>query len=874
MAWLVTGAIAALACGANQPQEQLIAQRADALEVAAPIIGTDPPAAIQYNTGGYLSVATDGDNSMVVFYDGGEIRGMRYAADGTLLDLDEWVRLGRNDDETGAHAYTDVAYGNGVYMALFSDSTEGQRGIYVQAVDVDGELLSVPVRVGPDAYYGSVVFNGTDFTVAWSNGDVGLARVGLDAEIVTGTETYVTTSGGTNRPVLAMGSETGLVAYEAEVDGTRLVYAARFDADANVLDPEGTAISSATTSSVSVSAAAGNDEFVVAWTASSDAAVYGTVVGFDGGITSLEFPISRSPGTVGGSTVGFDGTNYLVAWQDSRDSGIYGTRLSSDGTNLDTSDVPIAAPSRVSQSWDIDVVYGDGRYSLAFLGEGVEGRFIDDSLSELDPGALQLSALPSAQNIPSSAYNGQSYVLGWSDERDQRAYQFRAGRIDDAGNRLDPDGISVSPLGEQVGNVSVAAAGDTTFFSWQVWGDEPTLYKRTLDGDGNLSEALAWHVGQSGGTVRSNGDSFLALYSAGDNGVGNDNEIWGQWFDTAGNLSGDPALLVTISRPRYGLWTWGNEYLLAYSGQEADGTPITGSVLTLDGGGQVTAEYEPVVEGMLTASAGASDTHILFTWQDDSDVLWGRILTKGGSFGEPFVVSDQITADTAAIAWNGSTFVTVWPEERTAMWTRNVSPDGGLSEPEQIFTGDYGWVRLTPGPEGQMLLSYVRWLEWSRSRRIESRIVGTLGEGVIVDPVNSGTSTLDPAETPAVPVQDVDSDPMGEDPEEASADPTPAEPPSAADERTSEPEAEPLDPRSEPMADPGSDVETAPADMGEASDPNNDGASSSGGGSDGCSVGAAGDHSKSPTWFLLLLALLALCKRRDGQSLDACSPAT
>ncbi len=881
LAWSVSGATLALltqACGVGDAPETDIAQRRDALEVAAAVIGTDPPVASQYSTGGYLSVATDGDTAMVVFYDGGEIRGMRYDTEGTLLDLEEWLPLGRNDDDAGTHAYTDLAYGDGVYLALYSDSTEGERGIYVQAVSVDGTILSKPVLVGPDGFYGSVAYNGDDFTVAWSNGDVGLARVGLDGQVVAGSEIYVTDSGGTNRPILAMAGDVGLVAFEAEVDGVRRVYAARFDAEGKVLDPGGMLVSDATTSSVDVSAAATDDEFLVIWTAGSSEGVYGSIVSVSGIVTEMEFPVSRSTGTVGGSSVAFDGSNYLVAWQDSRDGGIWGTRLAPGGMSVDPEDVSLEAPARASQSWDIDLAWGGDRYALAFVGDGVEGRFVDDELNVLAPNALQLSALPSAQNIPSSAYNGETYVLGWSDERDQDAYQFRAGRIDDAGNRLDPDGLSVSPVGERVGGVAVASTGESTLLSWYAWGDEPAAYKRVLDADGNLSEPEVWLSGRTGGGVlSSNGDSYLSLYSAGDNGVGNDNEIWGQWFDAAGELSGEPRLLVTISRPRSGLWSFGNEHLLAYSGQEAGGEPITGSVLTFDSEGMVTGEYEPVVEGMLSASGGASDEHFLFTWQDDSDALWGRILTKGEGFGEPFMVSDQVTADTAAVAWDGSTFVVVWPEEREAMWTRNIGADGAMSEPERLFSGDYGWVRLTPGPEGQMLLTYVRWLEWARSRRIESRLVGALGDGVAPLPGEPDAPVTDPPGG----VVDEPADTAG-GPADAPSQPEDATTGLSDTEDPDQP-ATGLDDSVTPSSGVGASsgttagsapVKTDDAVDGIASQPSEMGASGeqgatstdSGGSSGLCSVRAPGHRSSVSLWCLALLGVAA-CRRRRGMPL-------
>jgi hypothetical protein len=174
---------------------------------------------------------------------------------------------------------------------------------------------------------------------------------------------------------------------------------------------------------------------------------------------------------------------------------------------------------------------------------------------------------------------------------------------------------------------------------------------------------------------------------------------------------------------------------LAYSGQEIGGTPIAGSVLTLSAAGAVTAEYAPFMEGILEASAGGNSEQMLVSWQDaTTQGLWGQLLSKADGWGESFVLTEQVTEGTPAICWDGAEFVVVWGEERTALWSRSVSPDGSLSEAERLFVGDYGWPHLTAGAEGRMLLSYVRWLESSRSRRIESRLVGVPGDDVDVLP--------------------------------------------------------------------------------------------------------------------------------------------
>ena len=102
---------------------------------------------LQYSTGSYLSLAQDGGNHLVVFYDGGRIRGMRYDDAGNQRDLDAWIPLGRNDDSAGSQAYTDLAFGGGVYLAVYSDSSTDLPGMFAQAVAPDGSLASAPTRL-------------------------------------------------------------------------------------------------------------------------------------------------------------------------------------------------------------------------------------------------------------------------------------------------------------------------------------------------------------------------------------------------------------------------------------------------------------------------------------------------------------------------------------------------------------------------------------------------------------------------------------------------------------------------------------------------------------------------------------------------------
>ncbi len=772
VSWLALGiaASALVGCGEAERKGVALGTVAQALTVSAEVIGTDPPVPFQYSTGAYLGVANDGTNSAVVFYDGGRIRGVRYDEFGTVLDMDEWIRLGEDGDGAPNQAYADVAYGGGIFLAVYDDFSD-QGGVYAQGFRSDGTLVSEPVLVAQGGYYGSVVFNGTDFTVTWCDGDLGLARVALDGAVVPGSKTTVTTGSTTNRSSLAMVGDVGVAVFEQAVGDVRRVYAARFDAAGQVLDPGGILISGETTSSVDVSVAAGGAEFLAVWSESVNGAILGSIIGTDGEVRASEFAISRSPATARAPAVAYDGSQYLVVWSDDRDTepGIYGTRLRADGSSVDAADVALGTGSRVYQAWDIDLSWGNDRYSLAYVGDGIVGRFLSSDLTVLEPGALELTPVPNAQILFSSVWDGSQYVLGYSDERagdDLGVDQLRSVRIDDAGNNLTPDGIILADGPEQTTGVSMASNGQTTLITW--WNYEANSgYRRTLDPSGALSAPVTWAAGaeMSYGTS-SNGENFVALYSAGDNGVGNDNEIWSQLFDAAGAPDGSPTQLVTVSRPRWTMEPLGSEYVVAYSGQEIDGTSIDGAVLVLAADGTVADEFEPVVGGIVTTSASGNGQQMLFSWKDGAtEALMGRILDRGEGWGEAFRLADPAVEGAAAIAWDGAAFVVVWAADRTAMWSRTVSPDGSLGAAEPLFLGDYGWPTLTAGPEGQMLLSYVRWLESSRSRRVESRLVGDIGDAVAVAHIGAdsigdgGSPSVEPVEPD--PAADGGADPVG-----------------------------------------------------------------------------------------------------------------
>lgn len=739
----LTFLVGVAACTVDQP-ESGVRTRSLPLTVSDAPIGTGAVQRMPYNTGDYMSVAGSGDQHLSVFYDGGRVRGVRFDSEGTVLDLDPWLPLGRNDSQEGTQAYTDVTFGGGVYLVLYSDGQEAADGVYAQVVTPEGTLQNEPQLVHPGSWYGAAVFNGTDFTVAYMGDGLGLTRVALDGTVLEETTTQVSSEPATNRPVLAMGADTGLVVFEQAIgDAERKVYAARFTPEGGVLDPGGVQISSTTTSSIDVSVATNGSEFLAVWGGSA-ARIYGSLIGADGDVSRQEFPISADGVSVGGSGVSFDGTDYLVVWEESSeaDARIVGTRLSSTGDRIDDADVVLAVDTRAGQSWNLDLAWTGSHHALVYSSNndagGIQGRLLDNALNPIDSGEFPITVLPQRQYLGGVGFTGEDFIVSWMlepDELEERSAHFT--RITPSGVIESEELVAEGLAGSFIVNSSVATTSATTLFTYSFAGDTTATYIRTQPVGGTLSEPLLLEF-LEGATlqVASNGETFLGIYEAGKNANGNAIEIWGQRFDVSGAPAGETFLIQAIERPSAQLIRSGQGYLLVYAGQEIGGEEIVGSTLELSSEGELVKDHGPVTEERSYISAASNGSQSLFVFQGlDEESVVGRLLDHESGYGDPFQISQAQAIRGEAVGWGGDRFLVAWPEQDAAMWAREVTVDGQISEAEELFAGDVISPRLTPGPDGQLLLSYLRYIEGLRTVRVTSRLMGVGDAPPVVEPV-------------------------------------------------------------------------------------------------------------------------------------------
>ncbi len=793
--------------------------RTSALGLSPDAIGTEAPLGVQFRTGNYIGTAHGDSIDMVAFYDGGFIRGSRFTPEGMQLDPAGWIRLGRNIE--GSEAYTDLAYGAGTFLLVYNDHGDDAPGTYGQTVAEDGTILSAPELIRADSIYVAAAFNGEDFTVASVDGDLHLSRFGVDGRPIPDSSLAVTSSGVTNRPAIAIQEDgLGLLVFEQAVDGERKVYAARFTQDGTVLDPGGVLISETTTSSVSVAVAAGTDGFMAVWSATDGSAVYASALDNQGQVTAREVLVSRTTGTVGGSAVAFNGETYLVAWEDDRsgEDAVFATELTQEANHLSDADTALSGPSRAGQSWDLELQWTGELYSLVYAQDGLFGEYFDRNLTAINAERLGLTAFPSAQGVPSLAWSGAQFVLAYSDEGNGSIDDLSVRSVDISVDGAVGPGVAISGDGERTGSVQVASNGQVTAFAYTPFGGDNSFVRIRPQSEA-LGPPIAWKMRGSSATMMSNGSTFVSLYSDATQAGANDDQVWGQTFDESGQPSGAPYKLVDITRPRGSAAPMGQQYLYAYSGQELDGAAITGNTLRFSDDGVVLAEYGPVMDGMLTASIGAHENTALIAWQDANDALWARMLDQDNGFSEPFLLTDLAAEGTPAIAWQEDHFLVVFGAERKALWSLEVDRSGTATSPEPLLSGDYGWPVLATAPDGVTLLSYVKWLDGSRSRRIESRFIGD--SYPMAMPVDDNTPPDDKAPPSADPTPN---DPGPESPQAGAEGGGPSEPP---DDRPVDQAPDPAADEDMPTRDPGA---SANADE---SDPRSQ--SSAGGG--GCSLG-------------------------------------
>lgn len=738
------------------------ALEAGATVAVGPEIGTDRPVAMPTTLGSYPALASDGNGFLAIESDGSRIRGQRVDANGTVLDL-IWLDFGVANY---GQYYSDVTFGAGHYLVAWAQSLEGgvDGSIQGRLVKPDGTLegtTSFKLSNG-DGLYPSLAWDGTHFIATWLDlgttpSSIRFALFSADGSKVSGSEKSVSNSSSTTNPRVAAGTNYSLVTWEEyepdTFNGRCKTQGVRIDKTGAVVDSTPLSIGSGAYATRGAAVASSGSRFLVAWsTMDPPEVVRGSVIADTGTVIKNDFVISHSSAAAVIPTVDFDGSNFAVAWADGREErSIYGVTVSPDGTVNSTTDKKLTSggPRSVSSgSLDrVNIAYNGTRHLVNYLGDGIEASLLDKSLAIVKD-EFNVNALPGKQGFPRMVWDGTNYVVGWTDESDPDFSKstVRAVRISGTGEVLDPDGILVTAPNAYARSVALASAGkQSSLFAYANSGEAPLL--RSFLTNGTLGTAKPFGTAQDMPGIVSNGTTYLATYMTGSTANG---AVFARLLDANGTVGAEIRLDSSTVNTGPSAVPIKDGYLVAYA---KSGT----NVITVSDTGTVGTSM-PLQAGYTAIAGDYSGNETLVAWGNDADKqIHGRFFKNNAWSGDAFIVNESTTAnnDYPSVIWDGTSYYVVWEiadadNRNHQLLGRSVGTSGTLGPVQTLVSDDTSGPVLASNGQGQMLLTYIKWIANSNSRRIYSRMLTPGGQNGSAGSGNSGAGGQNGSGTPIV----------------------------------------------------------------------------------------------------------------------------
>lgn len=256
--------------------------------------------------------------------------------------------------------------------------------------------------------------------------------------------------------------------------------------------------------------------------------MYGNNASYDSNSYLLDTTISYSPApdTQNYSKIGFDGTNYFIVWEDFRNGSnydIYGARVTPQGILIDSAGIPIITSSSQQRS---PVIAFDGinylvvwRESQAEIDGDIYGVRVSPSGIVLDTLLIKISIASQQQFEPTVAWNGECYLVSWTDKRNGYSDIYGC-RITSDAVILDTTGLPISTASYYQSAPSIGSNGNIFFVAWQDWRDGDgywDIYGARIKSSGEIFDTTGISISnenydQHTPTVASDSNNFLIAW--------------------------------------------------------------------------------------------------------------------------------------------------------------------------------------------------------------------------------------------------------------------------------------------------------------------------------------------------------------------------
>ncbi|WP_243338178.1 InlB B-repeat-containing protein [Anaeromyxobacter soli] len=454
-----------------------------------------------------------------------------------------------------------------------------------------------------------------------------------------------------------------------------------------------------------------------------DADVYGARVSATGALLDPHgIPIATGPGAQRAPAVAFDGEQYLVVWEDARSgaSDVYGARVSKAGEVLDAGGVPISAA--VGDQILPAVSGGRGGFLVAWSDvQGGTARL--HAARATGAGALTLgsefplSAAAGWQDFAAIGFDGESYLVAWSDGRnglgpgDTDIYSVR---VSAAGAVLEGSEALVSAAPGAQHHPAIAIGPSAALIIWEdersgmgasdVYGAR--VGATVLDPDGILVSNSPFQ--EYSPSVGFDGTGWVVVWS--DLGGGSGSQVYGA------RLSAEGALLdrLAFTPGLYGqertaiAWGAGSGLVVWGDGHTSKGTEISGTLV--DGAGRVlTPNGTPFTSGANTQVAGdvAFDgADYLVVWHDNRsgagwDVYAARVNASGTVLDAAAIPIATGPGDQVAptVAFDGTNYLLAWEDRAIGggdIRAARVTPGGALLDADAVKVSSAPGLQVQP----------------------------------------------------------------------------------------------------------------------------------------------------------------------------------
>jgi hypothetical protein len=436
-----------------------------------------------------------------------DIFGSRVHQSGTVIDTNGYVISTEQyyyEQNTPA-----IAFDGTNYLAVWSDfRSDSVFDIYGARIDQFGNILDHPClsisASNNDQLNPSISFDGTNYFVIWEdfrNGnysDIYGTRVTPLGNVLEPFGIIVSSaSNNQGNPSIEFDGANYLAVWRDRRSGSNYdIYCTRINQNGNVLNPSGTAISTAVNDQNFPSVSFGDSNYLVVWQdmRASNNDIYGARVNLLGNVIDpVGIAISEAPLDQTKPIIAFDITNHLVVWEDGRNG---------------------------SDSFDI--------YATR----------VDQNITILDSQNIAISNAPNNQKVPSLEFNGSDYIILWQDAR-LGSYDIHGATVNTSGLIIDSFIVS-NQMGNQIessiargqGNqMLVCYSGFTELIngnvanSMRIWGDfDPAI---------GISEG-SQHKSQRNISIRTFPNPFIERLIISSQGIGNFHKFSLQIYDVSG----------------------------------------------------------------------------------------------------------------------------------------------------------------------------------------------------------------------------------------------------------------------------------------------------------------------------------------------------